>query len=141
AGGRLRQRGEVDLGIVGTGGTTAGGDVCNKSGTYLKALAARDNGVPFYVALPGPTIDWSLDDGRDIPIEERAADEVTTLRGVAEDGTVGAFRIVPEGSRAANHAFDLTPRRLVTALVTERGVCAANRGGLEGLYPEKADSG
>ena len=138
AGGHLMQRGEVDLCIVGTDRTTAGGDVCNKIGTYLKALAAHDNGVPFYVALPGPTIDWSLDDGRDIPIEERAADEVTTLRGIAEDGRVGDFRIVPEGSGAANHAFDVTPRRLVTALVTERGVCAANRGGLEGLYPERA---
>ena len=141
AGGHLMQRGEVDLCIVGTDRTTAGGDVCNKIGTYLKALAAHDNGVPFYVALPGPTIDWSLDDGRDIPIEERAAEEVTTLRGVAEDGSVGDFRIVPDGSGAANHAFDVTPRRLVTALVTERGVCRASRDGLEGLYPERADNG
>ena len=140
AGGHLMQRGEVDLCIVGTDRTTAGGDVCNKIGTYLKALAARDNGVPFYVALPGPTIDWSLDDGRDIPIEERGAEEVTTLRGVAEDGRVGTFRITPEGSGAANHAFDVTPRRLVTALVTERGVCRASRDGLEGLYPEMAAS-
>ena len=141
AGGHLMQRGEVDLCIVGTDRTTAGGDVCNKIGTYLKALAAQDNGVPFYVALPGPTIDWSLDDGRDIPIEERAAEEVTTLRGVAEDGRVGRFRITPDGSGAANHAFDVTPRRLVTALVTERGVCKASRAGIEALYPERAEGG
>ena len=141
AGGHLMQRGEVDLCIVGTDRTTAGGDVCNKIGTYLKALAAEDNGVPFYVALPGPTIDWSLDDGRDIPIEERAAEEVTTLRGVAEDGRVGQFRIVPDGSGAANHAFDVTPRRLVSALITERGVCPASRDGLGALYPEMTDAG
>ncbi len=138
AGGHLMQRGEVDLCIVGTDRTTAGGDVCNKIGTYLKALAAQDNGVPFYVALPGPTIDWTLEDGRDIPIEERAAGEVTTLRGLAEDGRTGRFRIAPEGSAAANPAFDVTPRRLVTALVTERGVCPASPAGLRALYPEMA---
>ena len=97
--------------------------------------------MPFYVALPGPTIDWSLDDGRDIPIEERAAEEVTTLRGVAEDGRIGQFRIVPDGSGAANHAFDVTPRRLVSALITERGVCPASRDGLGALYPEMTDAG
>ena len=128
AGGHLMQRGQVDLCIVGTDRTTATGDVANKIGTYLKALAAHDNGVPFYVALPGPTIDWSMDDGFLIPIEERAAEEVTRIAGVS---------IVPDGVKAANPAFDVTPARLVTGLITERGVAPASREGLLSLYPER----
>ena len=137
AGGHLMQRGAVDLCIVGTDRTTAGGDVCNKIGTYLKALAARDNGIPFYVALPGSTIDWTLENGRDIPIEERDPSEVTTLRGVGDDGITRTFHITPEGSPSENPAFDVTPRHLVTAFVTERGVCPASREGLTLLYPER----
>ena len=128
AGGHLMQRGRVDLCIVGTDRTTATGDVANKIGTYLKALAAHDNGVPFYVALPSSTIDWSLADGREIPIEERDPSEVTHLSGV---------RLTPEASAAANWAFDVTPARLVTALVTERGVCPASEEGLKRLFPER----
>jgi methylthioribose-1-phosphate isomerase len=138
-GGHLMQHGLVDLCIVGTDRTTAGGDVCNKIGTYLKALAAYDNGVPFYVALPHSTIDWSLEDGvRDIPIEQRDATEVTEITGRAPDGGIVTVRITPPGSAAANYAFDVTPARLVSGLVTERGVCAASRVGLLGLYPERA---
>ena len=138
AGGHLMQHGEVDLCIVGTDRTTATGDVCNKIGTYLKALAAKDNGVPFYVALPGPTIDWTLEDGvRDIPIEERDPAEVTRMTGRAGDGRVVGVDITAPGSKAANYAFDVTPARLVTALVTERGVASATRAGLLGLYPER----
>ncbi|MDX9859903.1 MAG: S-methyl-5-thioribose-1-phosphate isomerase [Rhodospirillales bacterium] len=137
-GGHLMQHGQVDLCIVGTDRTTAQGDVCNKIGTYLKALAAHDNGVPFYVALPHSTIDWSLEDGvRDIPIEEREATEVTDVAGRTADGDIVTVRITPEGSPAANYAFDVTPARLVTGLVTERGVCPASREGLLGLYPER----
>jgi methylthioribose-1-phosphate isomerase len=136
AGGHLMQRGQVDMAIVGTDRTTATGDVANKIGTYLKALAAKDNGVPFYVALPSPTIDWSLSDGFAIPIEERSAREVTHLAGLDETGEVGQFRVVAPGSPAANPAFDVTPARLVTALITERGVCAASRDGLAGLFPD-----
>jgi methylthioribose-1-phosphate isomerase len=136
AGGHLMQHGRVDLCIVGTDRTAANGDVANKIGTYLKALAAHDNGVPFYVALPGPTIDWTLDSGRAIPIEERRADEVTCLTGETAAGEVVTVRVTPEGSPAANPAFDVTPARLVTGLITERGVCPASREGLLGLYPE-----
>ena len=137
AGGHVMQRGKVDLLITGTDRVAANGDVANKIGTYLKALAAADNGVPFYVALPGPTIDWTIADGvRDIPIEERDAAEVTTIPGRAPDGSVVAVRITPEGSPAANYGFDVTPARLVAGLVTERGICAASREGLLGLYPE-----
>jgi methylthioribose-1-phosphate isomerase len=128
AGGHLMQQGRVDLCLVGTDRTTASGDVANKIGTYLKALAARDNGVPFYVALPSSTIDWSLRDGREIPIEQRDPEEVTHLAGV---------RLTPEASPAANWAFDVTPARLVTALVTERGVCPASEEGLRRLFPER----
>ena len=120
-GGHLMQRGQVDMVIVGSDRTTAAGDVCNKVGTYLKALAARDNGVPFYVALPLSTIDWSLDQGCDIPIEERSETEVTHITGQNSSGAVETVRVVPEGSRALNLAFDVTPARLVTALITERG--------------------
>ncbi|WP_332684902.1 S-methyl-5-thioribose-1-phosphate isomerase [Bosea sp. (in: a-proteobacteria)] len=139
AGGHLMQQGEVDMVIVGTDRTTATGDVANKIGTYLKALAARDNGVPFYVALPSPTIDWSLRDGlSDIPIEERSAREVTHLWGLGEDGQPGSFQVTAPGSVAANPAFDVTPARLVTGLVTERGVAPASFEGLSRLFPELA---
>jgi methylthioribose-1-phosphate isomerase len=141
AGGHLMRRGEVDLCIVGTDRTTAAGDVANKIGTYLKALAAHDNGVPFYVALPSPTIDWSLDDGDRIPIEERSAREVTHIAGWTASGERVEVRLTPEGSAAANYAFDVTPARLVTGLITERGVCAASRDGLLGLFPERRDRG
>jgi methylthioribose-1-phosphate isomerase len=138
AGGHLMQRGQIDLCIVGTDRTTARGDVANKIGTYLKALAAKDNGVPFYVALPSSTVDWSLEDGvRDIPIEERSAREVTHIMGAMEDGTLATVRVAAPGSPAANPAFDVTPARLVTALITERGVTTASREGLLALYPER----
>lgn len=141
AGGHLMQHGQVDLCIVGTDRTTAGGDVCNKIGTYLKALAAHDNGVPFYVALPSPTIDWTLDDGvRDIPIEQRDSGEVTHIAGRAADGRMVTVQVTPDGSPAANYAFDVTPARLVSGLITERGVCAASPAGLRGLFPEHAAS-
>ena len=138
AGGHLMQHGHVDLVIVGTDRTTATGDVCNKIGTYLKALAARDNGVPFYVAAPSPSIDWSLRDGlREITIEERAAREVTHLSGRLADGTIATIALTPEGSNAANPAFDVTPARLVTGLITERGVAEASADGLRRLFPER----
>jgi methylthioribose-1-phosphate isomerase len=137
AGGHLMQHGRVDLSIVGTDRTTATGDVANKIGTYLKALAAQDNAVPFYVALPSPTIDWSIEDGRAIPIEERDASEVTEIAGRLADGTTARVRLVPDGSPAANYAFDVTPARLVTGLITERGVCPASREGLLALFPER----
>jgi methylthioribose-1-phosphate isomerase len=138
AGGHLMQRGRVDLCLVGTDRTTARGDVCNKIGTYLKALAARDNGVPFYVALPHSTIDWTIEDGAAIPIEERDPAEVATVAGIDSDGRRRAVSIAPEGSRAANYAFDVTPARLVTAFITERGTAPASREGLASLYPERA---
>ncbi len=137
-GGHLMQRGMVDLCLVGTDRTTRTGDVCNKIGTYLKALAAHDNGVPFYVALPSTTIDWRIGDGREIPIEQRDARELTRMRGLTEDGRLETVRITPAGSPAANWAFDVTPSRYVTALVTERGSCAASAEGLAGLYPDLA---
>ncbi|HEX9703161.1 MAG TPA: S-methyl-5-thioribose-1-phosphate isomerase [Rhodospirillales bacterium] len=137
AGGHLMQAGRVDLCIVGTDRTTAAGDVANKIGTYLKALAAHDNGVPFYVALPGPTIDWTIDAGRDIPIEERSGEEVTRMTGRTQAGDVVSVEITPEGAVALNPAFDVTPARLVTGLITERGVAEASEKGLAGLYPEK----
>jgi methylthioribose-1-phosphate isomerase len=136
AGGHLMRQGLVDLCLVGTDRTTRSGDVANKIGTYLKALAARDNDVPFYVALPSPSIDWQIDNGAAIPIERRDSREVTHVEGWSEDGRRLALRLVPEGSPAANYAFDVTPARLVTALVTERGVCPASRDGLLGLFPE-----
>lgn len=137
AGGHLMQRGQVDMVIVGTDRTTAQGDVCNKIGTYLKALAAHDNKVPFYVALPGPTIDWSLQKGHEIPIEERCGSEVTHLTGKTATGELARVQITPENSPAGNPAFDVTPARLVTGLITERGVCSASYEGLKGLYPEQ----
>jgi methylthioribose-1-phosphate isomerase len=139
AGGHLMQRGAVDVCIVGSDRTTATGDVANKIGTYLKALAAQDTGVPFYVALPSSTVDWTMRDGlREIPIEERAAREVTHLRGRGRDGSLLEVEVTAPGSAAANPAFDVTPARLVTGLITERGVCEANREGLLSLFPEKA---
>jgi len=137
AGGLLMQRGQVDLCITGTDRTTRTGDVANKIGTYLKALAASDNNVPFYVALPSTTIDWSLDDGARIPIEERADEEVTRISGMDGDNHT-TVRIYSEDARAANHAFDITPARLVTGLITERGICEASEHGLAGLFPERA---
>jgi len=137
-GGHLMQRGLVDLCIVGSDRTTAAGDVANKIGTYLKALAARDNDVPFYVALPSSTIDWTIRDGVvEVPIEERDAREVTHVRGRSADGTVLDVEVVAPGSPVANPAFDVTPARLVTGLVTERGVTSASREGLLALYPER----
>jgi methylthioribose-1-phosphate isomerase len=141
AGGHLMQKGLVDMVIVGTDRTTARGDVCNKIGTYLKALAAQDNGVPFYVALPSSTIDWTVQDGlRDIPIEERSGREVSHVQGLLADGSLGDAHVPPQGSPVGNPAFDVTPARLVTGLITERGVCAASANGLAGLFPERASA-
>jgi methylthioribose-1-phosphate isomerase len=138
-GGHLMQHGMVDLVIVGTDRVTANGDVCNKIGTYLKALAACDNNVPFYVALPSPTIDFTLADGvAEIPIEERGAEEVATVRGRAADGRIETVQIAPAGTPVANYGFDVTPARLVTGLITERGVIAASRAALAGAFPERA---
>src|SRR5580658_4963738 len=138
-GGHLMQHGLVDLVIVGTDRVTADGDVCNKIGTYLKALAARDNNVPFYVALPSPTIDFTVADGvAEIPIEERSADEVATMTGRTADGRIEIVRIVPDGSAVANYGFDVTPARLVTGLITERGVIGASRAALVGAFPDRA---
>ncbi|MGF6311262.1 methylthioribose-1-phosphate isomerase [Bradyrhizobium sp. i1.8.4] len=138
-GGHLMQHRMVDLAIVGTDRVAANGDVCNKIGTYLKALAAHDNDVPFYVALPSPTIDFSIDDGvRQIPIEQRAAAEVTHLTGRTADGRIETVRVVPDGSSVANFGFDVTPARLVTGLITERGVLGADRAALASAFPERS---
>jgi methylthioribose-1-phosphate isomerase len=137
-GGHLMQHGMVDLIIVGTDRVTANGDVCNKIGTYLKALAAHDNGVPFYVALPSPTIDFSVDEGMQVPIEQRSSDEVATMTGRTAAGRIETVRIVPEGSPVANYAFDVTPARLVSGLITERGVLQADRDALAHAFPERA---
>lgn len=138
AGGHLMQHGEIDLVIVGTDRTTAAGDVCNKIGTYLKALAADDNGVPFYVALPSPTIDWTISDGvKQIPIEERTGTEVTHVQGKLTDGTIAEVQISPDATPARNPSFDVTPARLVTGLITERGICQASREGLASLFPDQ----
>ena len=142
AGGHLMQHGMVDLCITGTDRTARNGDVCNKIGTYLKALAAYDNGVPFYVGLPGPTIDWEMVDGvAGIPIEERDAQEVIRVRGRLATGETGSVQITPDGVSARNYAFDVTPARLVTGLVTERGICPASEQGLTSLYPERGEVG
>jgi methylthioribose-1-phosphate isomerase len=139
AGGHLMQRGRVDVCIVGSDRTTSTGDVANKIGTYLKALAARDNGVPFYAALPSSTIDWSLEDGvHGVPIEERSAREVTHVRGRSDDGRVLEVEVVSPGSNVANPGFDVTPARLLTGIITERGIAEASREGLSTLYPERA---
>jgi methylthioribose-1-phosphate isomerase len=135
AGGHLMQHGQVDAVIVGTDRTTRRGDVCNKIGTYLKALAARDNNIPFYVALPASTIDWSIDDGvAEIPIEARSPEEVTHIQGRSPEGAISTVQLSPDGSPGFNPAFDVTPARLVTALITERGVVAASAAGLQELY-------
>ena len=136
AAGHLLQRGQVDVVLVGTDRTTRQGDVCNKVGTLLKALAAREYGVPFYVAAPSSSIDWDADDGRLIPIEERPGEEVTWVEGCGEDGKRVRIRVAPAGSPGANPAFDVTPAALVTGLITERGLCPANEEGLIGLFPE-----
>jgi methylthioribose-1-phosphate isomerase len=137
-GGHLMQHGLVDLVIVGTDRVSANGDVCNKIGTYLKALAAHDNGVPFYVALPSPTIDFSVDDGiKQIPIEQRGAEEVTHITGRTAEGRIETVQIVPDGSPVANYGFDVTPARLVTGLITERGVLRADRAELAAAFPER----
>ncbi len=138
AGGLLMRRGDVDACLVGTDRTTANGDVANKIGTYLKALAARDNGVPFYVAAPSSSIDWDLESGEDVPIEQRDGDEVSWIAGATAAGEVARVRIVPEGSPVANPAFDVTPARLVTGIITERGIAEASREGLLALYGERA---
>ena len=137
-GGHLMQHGAVDLVIVGTDRVTASGDVCNKIGTYLKALAARDNNVPFYVALPSPTIDFTVADGvAEIPIEERSADEVATMTGRTADGRIETVRVVSPGSPIANYGFDVTPARLVSGLITERGVLSPDRTALASAFPER----
>ena len=139
AGGYLMQKGHVDLVIVGTDRTSAGGDVCNKIGTYLKALAAQDNGIPFYVALPSPTIDWTITDGlAEIPIEERNENEVTHIMGKDSAGDLTQVLVSPVGTNGGNPAFDVTPRHLVTGLITEQGICEASPSGLAELFPEKA---
>jgi methylthioribose-1-phosphate isomerase len=138
AGGHLMQRGQVDLVLVGTDRTTATGDVVNKIGTYLKALAARDCGLPFYVAAPSSSIDWTIADGREVPIEERAASEVVGMSGRSAAGAIAAVRFAPEGTAVANPGFDLTPARLVTGIITERGVAPATREGLAALFPSQA---
>ncbi|HKY85919.1 MAG TPA: S-methyl-5-thioribose-1-phosphate isomerase, partial [Pseudorhodoplanes sp.] len=136
-GGHLMQHGEVDIAIVGTDRVTAQGDVCNKIGTYLKALAAKDNGVPFYVALPSSTIDFTVIDGvAEIPIEERASDEVTKMTGRTADGKIETVTITPDGSPVANYGFDVTPARLVSGLITERGIVAADRDALAKAFPD-----
>ena len=137
AGGHLMQQKLVDLCIVGTDRTTSTGDVANKIGTYLKALAARDNGVPFLVALPGTTIDWNLTDGSAIPIEERGGEEVTRMTGRSPDGSIATVEIAPKGTHAANYGFDVTPARLITGFITERGVAPATPNALATLYPER----
>ncbi len=137
-GGHLMQHGLVDLCIVGTDRTTARGDVCNKIGTYLKALAAHDNGVPFYVALPSPTIDFTVLDGvAEIPIEQRSSAEVTDMTGLTRDGRIETVSIVAPGSPVANYAFDVTPAKYVSGLITERGVIAANRAAIAKAFPER----
>lgn len=135
AAGHLMQRGLVDVVIVGTDRTTASGDVCNKIGTYTKALAARDNNIPFYVALPSPTIDWTVDDGiADIPIEERASEEVSHIQGTDREGTITTVRVTPERAKGGNPAFDVTPRHLVTGLITERGICNPDKQSLAEMF-------
>jgi methylthioribose-1-phosphate isomerase len=139
AGGHLMQNAEVDLVIVGTDRTTRQGDVCNKIGTYLKALAAKDNNIPFYVALPSPTIDWSVTEGQsEIPIEERNAREISHVWGLGAEGKIAEAQVTPPGAPVANPAFDVTPNRLVTGLITERGICPASAAGLAGLFPDLA---
>lgn len=139
AGGHLMQHGMVDMVIVGTDRTTRQGDVCNKIGTYLKALAAKDSNVPFYVALPSPTIDWTVTDGvAEIPIEDRDAREVTHVQGLSDLGEISTVMVTPTGTNAVNPAFDVTPNHLITGLITERGICEASAKGLADMFPEQA---
>ena len=133
-GGILMQRGQVDMCIVGTDRTLANGDVCNKVGTYLKALAAKDNNVPFYVALPSSTIDWDIKNYKDIPIEERQSEELSHIEGLDENGNVKKIQIYPKKSKAMNLAFDITPAKYVTGLITEKGVCKASEEGLKKIF-------
>ena len=133
-GGILMQRGEVDMCIVGTDRTLSNGDVCNKIGTYLKALAAHDNKIPFYVALPSSTIDWNIKNAKDIPIEERNSEELSHVEGIDENNEIKKIRIYPQKSKSLNLAFDVTPAKLVTGLITEKGVCEASEKGLKGLF-------
>jgi methylthioribose-1-phosphate isomerase len=133
-GGILMQRGQVDMCIVGTDRTLSNGDVCNKVGTYLKALAAKDNNVPFYVALPSSTIDWKIKNSKDIPIEERSSEELSKIEGVDEDGKVKKVQIYPNKSKAMNLAFDVTPAKYITGLITEKGICEASEKGLKNLF-------
>ena len=133
-GGILMQRGEVDMCIVGTDRTLATGDVCNKIGTYLKALSAKDNNVPFYVALPSSTIDWNIKNYKEIPIEERSSEELSHVEGLDESGNVKKIQVYPRKSKAMNLAFDVTPAKYVTALITEKGICEASSKGLENLF-------
>ena len=128
------QRGQVDMCIVGTDRTLSNGDVCNKVGTYLKALAAKDNNVPFYVALPSSTIDWKIKNSKDIPIEERSSDELSKIEGVDEDGTIKKVQIYPSKSKAMNLAFDVTPAKYITSLITEKGICEPSEKGLKNLF-------
>ena len=134
AGGILMQRGQVDMCIVGTDRTLSNGDVCNKIGTYLKALSAKDNNVPFYVALPSSTIDWSIKDHKQIPIEERNSEELSYVEGIDENNEIKKVRIYPKKSKSLNLAFDVTPAKLVTGLITEKGICEASEKGLKGLF-------
>ena len=134
AGGILMQRDQVDMCIVGTDRTLSNGDVCNKIGTYLKALAAKDNNVPFYVALPSSTIDWNIKDHKKIPIEERNSEELSHVEGIDKDNKVTKVRIYPEKSKSMNLAFDVTPAKYVTGLITEKGICEASENGLKGLF-------
>jgi len=139
AGGHLMQHGQVDMGITGTDRTTRRGDVCNKIGTYLKAVAAHDNGVPFYVALPSPTIDWTVSDGgADIPIEDLGEREVTHVMGLNKAGELTEVQVTPDGTTGGNLAFDVTPNRLVSGLITERGICDASEAGLTAMFPDLA---
>ncbi|MBD1147087.1 S-methyl-5-thioribose-1-phosphate isomerase [Pelagibacterales bacterium SAG-MED28] len=134
AGGILMQRGQVDMCIVGTDRTLSNGDVCNKIGTYLKALSAKDNNIPFYVALPSSTIDWSIKDHKQIPIEERNPEELSHVEGIDENNEIKKIRIYPQKSKSLNLAFDVTPAKLVTGLITEKGICEASEKGLKGLF-------
>lgn len=139
AGGHLMQKGMVDMVIVGTDRTTRSGDVANKIGTYLKALAARDNNIPFFVALPSSTFDWQLDDGHEIPIEKRSGDEITEVTGIDSSGKIQTVTLTAPGTRAENYSFDITPAHLVTNLITERGITQANRAAIADLFPELAN--
>ena len=131
------QHGLVDMVIVGTDRTTSRGDVCNKIGTYLKALAAKDNNIPFYVALPSPTIDWTIEDGiNEIPIEERSESEVSLIQGKDNTGVISKLKVTPEGTIGSNPAFDVTPAKLITGLITEKGICEASSNGLQKLFPK-----